>query len=105
MKIAISAKTGSIESQMDERFGRCNYFVLFDDETEQIDILANPGTTSTSGAGPAAVEELVKHKVKIVITGSVGDIAKESLQKAGIEIILMKKTTIKQAFNHYLKAK
>ena len=105
MKIAISAKTGSIESQMDERFGRCNYFILFDDKTEQIKSIVNLAASASSGAGPIAVKELVKHKVKTVVTGSIGEIAEESLQMAGIEIITMEALTVQEAIDIYLKFK
>ena len=105
MKIAVSANGKTKDSFMDQRFGRCRYFVLFDDQTEQIDSILNPASYASSGAGPTAVKELIKHKIKAVITGSVGDIAKESLQLAGIEIITIEAARVQEAIDLYLKSK
>jgi len=105
MKIAVSANGKTKDSFMDQRFGRCRYFVLFDDQTEQVDSIMNPSAYASSSAGPTAVKELVKHKIETVITGSVGEIAKESLQVAGIEIITMEASTVQKAIDLYLRSK
>ena len=90
---------------MDRRFGRCNYFILFDDKNEQIKSIINSAASAASDAGPIAVKELTKHNIKVVITGSVGEIAKESLQTAGIEIITIKTFSVQEAIDLYLKSK
>jgi predicted Fe-Mo cluster-binding NifX family protein len=105
MKIAVSATGKTKESLMDKRFGRCQYFVLFDDQTKQVDSILNPATTATSDAGPTAVKELAKHKVKAIITGFVGDVAKESLQITGIEIITIEATFVQEAIDFYFNLK
>ena len=38
MKIAISSTGTEIDSEIDQRFGRCNYFLIFDDETNNLEV-------------------------------------------------------------------
>ena len=57
MKIAVSAKGGSIHAQMDERFGRCEYFIIVDSETMKFNAVFNPSADASGGAGPAAAKK------------------------------------------------
>lgn len=41
MKIAVSATSGSLDAQIDPRFGRCPYFVIVDSETMGFEALPN----------------------------------------------------------------
>ena len=38
MKIAITSTGNSLESHLDQRFGRCDFFVIYDTETKGIGI-------------------------------------------------------------------
>ncbi|NTW26680.1 MAG: diguanylate cyclase, partial [Lentimicrobium sp.] len=41
MKIAITSTGNSMESTIDQRFGRCAYFVIYDSTTRSIDFIPN----------------------------------------------------------------
>ena len=103
MKIAVSAKGGSLSAQTDERFGRCEYFIIVDSETFKFNAVFNPSTTASGGAGPSAAREISKYGAEILITGNVGLNAQQALEAAGIKVVTGVKGTVKEAVENYLK--
>lgn len=85
MKIAISAIGQNKESQLDRRFGRCEYFLIFDTETEEYKAIGNNGVSSEGGAGIAAASQVIDENVSAIITGNLGPNAFELIEKAGIK--------------------
>ncbi|MDZ7635394.1 MAG: NifB/NifX family molybdenum-iron cluster-binding protein [Bacteroidales bacterium] len=55
MKVAITSTGQSLESKLDQRFGRCAFFVIYDTETGGVEILPNPNKEAEEGAGRASV--------------------------------------------------
>ena len=49
MKIAITAKQPSLDSDVDPRLGRCPYLILIDLDTNKHEILENPNISAASG--------------------------------------------------------
>ena len=47
MKIAIASEKNSIESKIDPRFGRCNFFAIYDSKNGSLDFLTNPAKEAT----------------------------------------------------------
>jgi predicted Fe-Mo cluster-binding NifX family protein len=43
MKVAITSTGNTTDSKLDQRFGRCSYFVIYDQETKGIEFIPNPG--------------------------------------------------------------
>ena len=86
MRIAISADQKDLNASMDERFGRCPYFMLCDSENIEgsAEWKDNPALSSTGGAGIAAGEFIDRERVEILITGSLGPNALCVVQAAGI---------------------
>jgi predicted Fe-Mo cluster-binding NifX family protein len=105
MKIAVSAKGGSIYAQMDERFGRCKYFIIVDSETMRFNAVMNPNIDIMGGAGPAAASKIAKHGAQVLITGNVGSNAQQALQAAGITVVKQTAETVKEAVEKYLETK
>ena len=103
MKIAVTAKGGSLNSQMDERFGRCEYFIIVDSETMRFNAVFNPSAASSGGAGPSAAREIAKHGAEVLITGNVGVNAKQALDAAGIKVVTMAGGTVKEVVDKYLQ--
>lgn len=85
MKIAVSSTGQNKESLLDRRFGRCDYFQIFDTETKQYDVIVNNGVSAEGGAGIAAASQAIEENVSIVITGNLGPNAFELLEKSGIK--------------------
>ncbi len=103
MKICISSTGKNLDADVDQRFGRCQYFLIIDSDTMQIKTLPNEATLSSGGAGIQAAQIVTKEKVDIVITGNIGPNAFQILQAAGITIFTGAEGTIHEVLENYKK--
>jgi len=103
MKIAVSTTGGSMSAQLEERFGRCAYFVIVDSETMKFTAFSNPASELSGGAGPTAAREISKHGAEVVITGRVGGNAEAALNAAGIKIVTGYSGSVREVVEAYLK--
>jgi predicted Fe-Mo cluster-binding NifX family protein len=90
MKIAITSTGNSLESKLDERFGRCGYFVIYDQETGGVEFLPNPNKDALNGAGPASVQPVASRGVKKIVSGEFGIKIKSLLDSLKIQMIVLK---------------
>ena len=73
MKIAVTAHGRDRAAQVDARFGRAEYFVLYDEQSGAWDCVANPqNLQAVHGAGIQAGQTLLKTGAEVLITGYVG---------------------------------
>lgn len=87
MIIAVTAKEGTLQSEVDPRFGRAAYFMIANSQTGEVFAHDNSeGVNAANGAGTSAAQLLAENKVDILFTGSVGPKAGEVLEKAGIKV-------------------
>ncbi|NMD42527.1 MAG: dinitrogenase iron-molybdenum cofactor biosynthesis protein [Firmicutes bacterium] len=87
MKLAVCAQGEGLEAQVDQRFGRCPYFVIVDSESGAVEkSVPNSGMAATGGAGPQSARQLSQEGVEAVAVGHVGPNAATALQAAGISI-------------------
>jgi predicted Fe-Mo cluster-binding NifX family protein len=92
MKIAITATGNSNESTIDERFGRCAWFVIYDTESKSTEFIPNRVRDADEDAGFAAVELLKGRKVSKIVSGEFGLKVKPLLDSLKIQMIVLKKT-------------
>ena len=103
MKICITAQGNNLESQVDPRFGRCQFFIIVDTETDETDILENPNKDGMGGVGIQSGQIMAEKTVKVVLTGNVGPNAFQTLEAGGIEIITGVSGNIKEVIEKYKK--
>ena len=101
LKVALSATAGNLDSQIDPRFGRCQYFVIVDTDTMNIEALPNMAAGAMGGAGIQAAQTIANKGVQTVLTGSVGSNAFQALSAAGISIITGVFGTIREAVEKF----
>ena len=101
MKIAISATGPTLDVEVDPRFGRCQYFIIADTETEEFEALENSSATAAGGAGISAAQMIVKKGVEAVLTGNCGPNAHQVLSPAGIKVITGVSGKVKDAIAEY----
>jgi predicted Fe-Mo cluster-binding NifX family protein len=101
MKIVITSTGNTLVSILDERFGRCSYFVLYDNKTGGIEFLPNPNRDIDEGAGEASVKLMSERKVEKIISGEFGVKIKPLLDSLQIQMIMLKNTnnTIQDIIN------
>ncbi|MBU1003319.1 MAG: NifB/NifX family molybdenum-iron cluster-binding protein [Proteobacteria bacterium] len=98
MKIAISSRGKTLDSAMDERFGRAALFIIYDTESKQFTTLDNAANASLGqGAGIQAAQAVAATGAERVITGRVGPNAQAALNAAGIDIVTVNPGTVEQA--------
>lgn len=92
MKIAITSTGNQLQSNIDSRFGRCSYFVVYDTETQKTEFIANPNKDSVEGAGPASVQVVASHGVNKVVSGEFGAKVKNLFDQLKIQLIVLNDT-------------
>ena len=90
MKVAITSTGNNLESKLDQRFGRCSYFVIYDMETKGIEFIPNPNKDAQEGAGPASVQIVASRNVQKIISGEFGIKIKSLLDSLKIQMIVIK---------------
>ena len=101
MKICVSAFSGSLDAEVDSRFGRCAYFVIVDSETMEFNAISNSSSSAAHGAGIQAAQTVVNIGAKVVITGNVGPNAFNVLSATGIKIVTGASGSVKDAVEKY----
>lgn len=87
MKIAIASTGKQRTSNIDTRFGRCQYFQVVDlEQPDEIEVFDNPGKSAQRGAGIAAGQFIVNQGAKMVVAGNFGPNAVRVLESAGVKL-------------------
>jgi len=102
MKISITAQSNTLDAQCDQRFGRCQYFIIIDTDTMDYETIHNAGG-AVGGAGIQAAQLMVDNSVKTVLTGNLGPNAFRTLSAAGIQGITGVSGTVKEIIEKYKK--
>jgi len=92
----------SLDSEVDQRFGRAKNFILFDTEKEKFSVVDNQQSLNMqSGAGVQAAQNIINSGAEVLLTSNVGPKAYQVLSAAGIKIFLGAKGKIKDAINDF----
>ncbi len=105
MKIAVTASTRELSSLVDPRFGRCAYFLFVDSETMQFEAVENTNVAAASGAGIQSAQLVANQGANVLLTGSCGPNAFQTLQAAGVEVIVGVTGTVQEAVQQYKTGK
>ena len=90
MIVAITSTGNSLENKLDQRFGRCGFFIIFDTETKGMEFIPNPNKDAQEGAGPASVQLVASRNVQKIISGEFGIKIKSLLDSLKIQMIVFK---------------
>lgn len=105
MKIAISATAPNLSSQVDPRFGRCQYFVIVDPDSMEFEGIKNSSVAAGGGAGIAAAQLIVGKGVEAVLTGNCGPNAFSVLKAANISVMIGVSGSVQEAMESYKAGK
>lgn len=104
MKIAFTAKGTTWDAAMDPRFGRTEYILVYDTETNELMSYDNRAIANEAhGAGPQTAQKLFEMNPDILITGNgPGGNAAAVLEKSGLKIYIgAGEMTVKDAYEAY----
>ena len=96
MKIAVSAAGNTMESQLDQRFGRAVSFLIVETKNMDYEAINNSAAASSGGAGISAAQLVADKGAEAVITGNVGPNAMNVLKAANIEIYKGSAASVKE---------
>lgn len=103
MKIAISASGKNLSDLLDKRFGRCEFFQVYDTDTKEIKILQNKGNQASGGAGIAAANQIVDEDIQAIITGNLGPNAFDIISENSIKAYTCECLDIEEILSKYDK--
>lgn len=101
MRIAVTSIGPDLSSQVDTRFGRCAYFLFVDPDTMDFEAVFNPNVDAMSGAGIQSAQLVANKGVEAVLTGSCGPNSFQTLQAAGVKVIVGVVGTVQNAVIRY----
>ncbi len=105
MKIAITTKGINWDSPMDSRFGRTEFFLIYDENDDILSHYDNrEAANDAHGAGPKTAQKLFEFNPDVLITGNgPGGNAATVLQKSGIKVFVgATEMTAREAYNKYV---
>jgi predicted Fe-Mo cluster-binding NifX family protein len=102
MRIAVTSKGKSPESEVDERFGRAKYFIIYDTGSERYNVLDNElNLNAAQGAGVQSGELVVREGANVLLTGHCGPKAFRVLSAAGVAVFNGCRGTVEQAIESF----
>ena len=103
MRVCITSTGPSLDSEMDPRFGRCQYFLFLDPQSLEMEALENPNIGASGGAGIQSAQFVANKGVEAIITGQVGPNAFTTLQAAGMKILVGASGKVREVLEKYKK--
>jgi predicted Fe-Mo cluster-binding NifX family protein len=98
MKVCVTSQGTDRSAAVDSRFGRCRYFVIYDDQTNELEAIDNAANMSASGgAGVQSATRVAEQGVDWVVSGHIGPKAMSVLQAAGVKVAVGADGTVDEA--------
>ncbi|MFK5880610.1 MAG: NifB/NifX family molybdenum-iron cluster-binding protein [Sulfurospirillum sp.] len=104
MKIVFTAKGSSWDSLMDPRFGRMDMLVVYDEDSDKLEAIANNETEAMEhGAGLQTAKKVLDLNPDIIITGNgAGQKALEILKRSNVKMFTgAGNMSLKEAYEAY----
>jgi len=105
MKIAVSSCGIFLDSPIDPRFGRCDYFVIVNMGDMSFEVFGNENLNLCQRAGVQSARFVISKGAKVVISGNVGPNAMSALSEGDVGVLIRHTGTIREAVEDYKKGK
>jgi predicted Fe-Mo cluster-binding NifX family protein len=106
MKIAVTSRGRTLESPVDPRFGRTEFFILVDADSGVFEVYDNAQNLSAAqGAGIQAAQTVSRLAAEVVITGHCGPKAFRTLGAAGIQVVVGASGSVAEAVQAFKTGK
>jgi predicted Fe-Mo cluster-binding NifX family protein len=104
-KIAVTIEKPEKTSPISLVFGRCSYFLIYDQEKNEEEILPNPFASELGGAGIQSARFLIEHNVDVVIIKQIGVNPFRFLTSANIKVYKCKVESATEAIKLFTEGK
>jgi len=105
MRIAIASTGKTLESKVDQRFGRAAYFIIIDTETMDFSTFENDRIAAKEEAGIGAAKAVAGAGGQGVLTGNCGTKAERILRDAGVRLYTGVTGTVLEAIELFQRGK
>lgn len=102
MKIAISSSGDTQKAKVDPRFGRCRFFLLYDESSGAYQAIGNSARSAGGGAGVKAAEAIVQNDAEALLTGNIGPKAFAVLRSSNVRVVTDVAGTVAEAVKMFL---
>lgn len=92
MKTLITSTGNILTAPFDKRFGRAEWFCIYNESTQNIIFSPNTNVEESSSVGVKTANKMVKLGISKVISGDFGKKAKEVLEKLEIQMVVLPET-------------
>ncbi|MDD3580885.1 MAG: NifB/NifX family molybdenum-iron cluster-binding protein [Desulfobacca sp.] len=101
MRVCVSSQGNTLDSRVDPRFGRCNYFILADPDTMEYQAYPNPARDAIGGAGIQGGQWVTNQGVQVVLTGRLGPNALQVFAASGIKVAMDVEGTVAEVLEAF----
>lgn len=92
MKTLITSTGNMLSAPFDKRFGRAEWFCIYNESTENIIFSPNTNLDGSSAVGFKSANKMEELGISKVISGDFGKKAKERLEKLEIQMVVLSET-------------
>jgi predicted Fe-Mo cluster-binding NifX family protein len=102
MHVAISAQGTEWDAPIETHFGRARHLLIIDSETGRITVHDNSNNLNAmQGAGIRSAQAVTNLGAQVLLTGSIGPKALETLRAAGVLVYISEPGTVAKAFDAF----
>lgn len=105
MKIAVTSRGETLDSEVDPRFGRAEYFLIGELESMDFRAIENKNVDAAGGAGINSAKVVTDAGAEAVLTGNCGPNAERTLRAAGVKLHTGATGTVAQAIDLFRNGK
>jgi predicted Fe-Mo cluster-binding NifX family protein len=103
MIIAVTSSGPELKSEVDPRFGRSPYFIIYDTDNNKFEAIENSNMRGMGGVGIQSAQMMADKGVQVVISGNCGPNAFRTMDAAGIQLISGATGTVESAIQEYIQ--
>ncbi len=105
MRVMITSRGENLDSQMDERYGRSEYFIIYDTDSDSFEAVKNPFLNDQGGVGISVAKFTLEKGIDAIISGSFGPNAQDVLKGSGIKLYSVKGGVVSELINSLKEGK
>mgnify|MGYP001552204965 CR=1 FL=1 len=106
MKVAVTAKSPELDSEVDPRFGRAAYIMVVESEDMSFEVIDNEKNKKAfQGAGIQAASSVSEKGAEVLLTGYCGPKAFQVVDAAGIKVVNDVTGVVKEAVENLVAGK
>jgi predicted Fe-Mo cluster-binding NifX family protein len=106
MRIAVTSRGPGLNDEVDPRFGRASYILIYDETTQALEVVDNSANVQAfKGAGIQAATMVSDKGVSVLLTGYCGPNAFTTLEAGGVKVVSDVAGTVEEALALFKEGK